>query len=156
LVFFARSFGLAAEQTPANYRLEGDKRTPDASIVMDDQILLIDVTGIDILAPSYLVRNASGGDNAAGDRDKVKKKKYHVLENSFEDVQVASFMYDLLGGLHPSAVEILKEIAKAGDVDDSNYRTRMHQVHRCIARMSVSIQRDNAAMLRHAFVKAQS
>jgi hypothetical protein len=65
-------------------------------------------------------------------------------------------MYDLLGGLHPSAVDILKEIAKAGDVDEATYRSRMHQVHRCIARMSVSIQRDNAAMLRHAFLRAQT
>jgi hypothetical protein len=158
LVSFARSFGLAAEQTPGNYRLEGDKRTPDASVVMDDQILLIDVTGIDVLAPTYLLRNASGSDNAAIDRDKAKKKKYNSLEESFQDVQVVSFMYDLLGGLHPSAVDILKEIAKAGDVDEATYRSRirMHQVHRCIARMPVSIQRDNAAMLRHAFLRAQS
>ena len=154
LVSFAKSLGLSAQQTPANFRLPDDKRTPDASITLDDHVLLIDVSGIDTLAPTYLKRNASGADNAAGDRQRKKFQTYGDLEEKL-DVEVAPFLYDLLGGLHPSAVQVLKDIAKAGDEEDASYRSRMRDVHRCISRMSVAIQRDNAAMLRNAFLNAK-
>ena len=116
--------------------------------------MLVDVTGIDVLAPSYLKRNASDADNVAGARQRKKFSTYGDLEEKL-DVEIAPFLYDLLGGLHPSAVEVLKEIAKAGDEDDASYRSRMRDVHRCVSRMSVAIQRDNAAMLRNAFLNAK-
>ena len=154
MVSFAKSAGLSAQQTPANFRLEGNKRTPDASITFDDHVMLIAVSGIDTLAPSYLKRNASDADNAAADRARKKIKNYGDLEEKF-DVEIVPFIYDLLGGLHPSAVEVLKEIAKASGNDDASHRSRMRDVHRCISRMSVAIQRDNAAMLRNAFLNAK-
>ena len=154
LVAFAKSFGLSAQQTPANFRLEGDKRTLDASITLDDHVLLVDVTGIDMLAPSHLARNSSGPDKSASDREAAKLKTYKDLEAKF-DAKIVPFIYDLLGGIHPTAVDVLKEIAKSGDEDESGYRSRNYRVHRCISRMSIAIQRDNAAMLRNAFLNAQ-
>ena len=134
--------------------MEGDKRTPDASITLDDYVMLVDVSGIDTLAPSHIARNSSGANKAASDRDKRKLKTYADLEEKL-DVRIVPFIDDLLGGLHPSAVDVLKEISKSGDDDDASHRTRMHRVHRCISRMSIAIQRDNAQMLRNAFLNAQ-
>jgi hypothetical protein len=155
LVSFARSFGLSAHQTPANYRSPDDQRTPDASILLGDHTLIVDVSGIDTLAPSHLARNKYGADklNAANDRDKRKLKTYVDLENKF-NVRVVPFLYDLLGGIHPSAVDTLKEIAKCGE-EDSTHGARLRRVHRCISNMSVAIQRDNADMIRAAFQSAQ-
>ena len=152
LVSFARSFGLSAQQTPGNFRLD-DKRTLDASITMDDYIMLVDVTGIDNLAPSHIARNSSGADKAASDRSQKKLSKYGDFEQAM-DVRIVPFIYDLLGGLQPSAVDTLKEIAKCGE-EDSNHRSRLHRVRRCISRMSVAIQKDNATMLRSAFLSSK-
>ena len=102
----------------------------------------------------HIARNSSGANKAASDRDKRKLKTYADLEEKL-DVRIVPFIYDLLGGLHPSAVDVLKEISKSGDDDDASHRTRMHRVHRCISRMSIAIQRDNAQMLRNAFLNAQ-
>jgi hypothetical protein len=112
------------------------------------------VSGIDTLAPSHIARNISGAGKAAADRDKRKLRTYADLEEKLE-VRIVPFIDDLLGGLQPAAVDVLKEIAKSGDADDLSHRARMHQVHRCISRMSIAIQRDNAQMLRNAFLNAQ-
>jgi len=155
LVLFAKSLGLDAEQTPGRYRFEDDKRTPDAAITIDDTVHLVDVSGVDPLAPSHLKRNKSGPNNAASDREKKKVATYGDLVEAF-DVEVEPFIYDLLGGLQQSAVDLLKKISKASHDDDETYKVRMRAVHRCVAQMSIAIQRDNAQMLRHAFLNAKN
>lgn len=154
-MLFAKSLGLDAEQTPGRYRFEDDKRTPDAAITIDDTVHLVDVSGVDPLAPSHLKRNKSGPNNAASDREKKKVATYGDLVEAF-DVEVEPFIYDLLGGLQQSAVDLLKKISKASHDDDETYKVRMRAVHRCVAQMSIAIQRDNAQMLRHAFLNAKN
>ena len=70
---------------------------------MDDYVMLIDVSGIDPLAPSNIARNSAGAEKAAESRDKKKIKHYADLEEKFE-ARVVPFVFDLLGGLSASAI----------------------------------------------------
>jgi hypothetical protein len=155
LVHFAKSLGLEAEQTPGRFRFEDDQRTPDAAITIADTVHVIDVSGIDPLAPSHIKRNKAGPNKAAGDREKKKVEYYGDLVDAF-DVEIEPFVYDLLGGLQESAVDLLKKIAKASLGDEEARNIRMREVHRCVAQMSIAIQRDNAQMLNWAFLNAKS
>ena len=66
-----------------------------------------DVRGIDPLAPSYLEKNKRNPNAAADQAARDKTKKYKNLLSDC-NVKFEPFVFDLLGGLHKSAVRLLK------------------------------------------------
>ena len=116
---------------------------------LHDCDLVFDVRGIDPLSPSHTKRNANKPTAAEDDAAKDKTNKYMYLHNFNRSIEFFPFVYNLLGGLHKSADDLLVKIIKASP--SYNPKPQSQLLREIKAELAFSIQRDNANNIRSSF-----
>ena len=112
---------------------------------------LFDVRGFDPLAPSYIQKETQVVSDSVG---ALKANKYKETgKDRYPDMKFKPIIFDTLGGLSQSAVALLRRLAKTGPVSSADDYGPFFR--HALAAISVSIQVDNAAIIRSSFMNAR-
>jgi hypothetical protein len=152
VVAFTRVCGHHGDREPTTFRDAVSNEHPDGYINWaNGDHTLFDVRGFDPLAPSYIGKETQVvSDSVAA----LKSNKYKETgKERYPDMKFKPFIFDTLGGLSPSAVALLRKLAKTGPV--SSVVDYGPYFRHALATISVSIQVDNAAIIRSSFACAR-
>lgn len=152
IVSFARQCGHGADSEVKMFQEPNSKERPDGLIYWSNgKHTLFDVRGYDPLAPSYL---SMGPQAKAKEAELSKKRKYvKTGKKRFPDMEFKAFIFNTLSGLSQEAKKLVQDLARTGPVSrDMNFKKMAQQE---LAAISVSIQSDNASIIRASFADAQ-
>ena len=126
-------------------RKKGDKMRPDIVLYGREEVLLVDVSLMHPLTPSYV--NKWRADNSDGEqrliraREQLKRTKYEKLAKKHEDGRVVPFVIDALGAFGTEAEALLQWL---GDVAADNGVSKAAEfVRMAYAVVSCALQRGN-------------
>jgi hypothetical protein len=124
-----------------------DNKQPDGLIELPHPVLF-DVRGVDPISPVAVQLNVNNDRAAADLAAKAKCAKYDAIAKA-KHVQFQPFVFETLGGLHASAVDLIEMILK-----NCRHPNKKALRYTKLAEMSMAIMRDNARLVQDSHRRA--
>jgi hypothetical protein len=125
---------------------------PDVVVTFDNDVHVIDVSGIDPCAVSYVSRASKRTRAAASLREQEKNTHYATMVR-LHGVKFFPFVFETLGGLGKAAIEFAEKLAYharavPGSAAAGSFR------HHLLSAISVIVQSCNADLVNFAYVES--
>jgi hypothetical protein len=145
LARFCRLSHTLTTHEPRHLAADSEQR-PDLQVDMADGTLFIDVSYAHPTATSSSSRTARHGVDSVGDeRERVKLTKYREMARRHE-ARLHAFVLYSYGGLHRSALEVIRALADALDPATA-LMSRAEWKSMLLAQIAVTTQRGNAEVM---------